>query len=228
MDVAFEQINMWHGCTVVTWWYQTMRNDIVSQFHEIFHKRGVDGGHKSMVTGVSQKMIGWWLVISVVPVSKPTWSGPWGCHASGKWRFRLGSSTKTSHNRVGDYNWEGGQPKYMEAENQWTSSNWKGKSSSKPSQLSVRNVTFPRSVKIPIDLKEFYPLCDFKDSRVLKRSSFSRNIHHPRRPWLLLQHHRVASWWLNHPFEKYAEVKMDSSSPKFGVKIKTIFEAATT
>ena len=31
-------------------------------------------------------------------------------------------------------------------------------------------------------------------------------------------------WWLNHPFEKYAQVKMISSSPRIGVKIPKIFE----
>ncbi len=27
-----------------------------------------------------------------------------------------------------------------------------------------------------------------------------------------------SSWWLNHPFVKYAQVKLGSSSPTFGVK----------
>ena len=37
---------------------------------------------------------------------------------------------------------------------------------------------------------------------------------------------KQTSWWLvfSHPFEKYAQVKMGSSSPKFGVNIPKIFE----
>ena len=30
------------------------------------------------------------------------------------------------------------------------------------------------------------------------------------------------SWWLNHPFEKYAQVKLDHETPGIGVKIKNV------
>ena len=29
----------------------------------------------------------------------------------------------------------------------------------------------------------------------------------------------ITTWWLNHPFEKYAQVHLDSISPRLGVKI---------
>ena len=84
---------------------------------------------------------------------------------------------------------------------------------------------------LTVDVQKNLPKMDMNSQTLLFWVEYLKrplSIIHPRITcFLVVKFLTSSSWWLNHPFQKYAQVKLDSISPRDRGESK-IFETTTT